>query len=37
MNGTWHPGRALNGDERLFLIPSDEIGAVRISLLLTNL
>ena len=36
VNGTWHPGRALNGDERLFLIPSDEIGAVRIRLLRTN-
>ena len=37
VDGTWRRGRALNGDERLFLIPSDEIGAVRIRLLRTNI
>jgi len=29
----WVPGRALNGDERLFLLPADDLGAVRIRLL----
>lgn len=32
-SGRWVPGRALNGDERLFLLPFDGIGAVRIRLL----
>jgi len=32
-NGEWVPGRALNGDERLFLLPFDGLGAVRIRLL----
>jgi hypothetical protein len=32
-SGDWVPGRALNGDERLFLLPLDGIGAVRIRLL----
>ena len=31
--GRWVPGRALNGDERLFLLPFDDLGAVRIRLL----
>jgi hypothetical protein len=31
--GRWVPGRALNGDERLFLLPADDLGAVRIRLL----
>ena len=31
--GRWVPGRALNGDERLFLLPFEGIGAVRIRLL----
>jgi len=31
--GRWVPGRALNGDERLFLLPFDDISAVRIRLL----
>src|SRR3954466_14066580 len=32
-SGDWVPGRALNGDERLFLLPLDGLGAVRIRLL----
>jgi hypothetical protein len=32
-SGQWLPGRALNGDERLFLLPFDGLGAVRIRLL----
>ncbi len=32
-SGRWVPGRALNGDERLFLLPFDDLGAVRIRLL----
>jgi hypothetical protein len=32
-SGRWVPGRALNGDERLFLLPLDGLGAVRIRLL----
>jgi hypothetical protein len=32
-SGRWLPGRALNGDERLFLLPFDGLGAVRIRLL----
>ncbi len=31
--GTWQPGRVLNGDERLMLLPIDRIGMVRIRLL----
>ena len=31
--GRWVAGRSLNGDERLFLLPFDGIGAVRIRLL----
>jgi len=31
--GRWVPGRLLNGDERLFVLPSDDIAAVRIRLL----
>jgi hypothetical protein len=31
--GRWVPGRALNGDERLFLLPFDDLGVVRIRLL----
>jgi hypothetical protein len=31
--GRWLPGRALNGDERLFLVPAGEVAAVRIRLL----
>jgi hypothetical protein len=31
--GGWVPGRVLNGDERLFLLPADDIAAVRIRLL----
>ena len=33
VDGRWVPGRALNGDERLFLLPFDGLGAVRIRLL----
>ncbi len=29
----WQPGRALNGDERLSIVPTNRIGAVRIRLL----
>lgn len=29
----WKAGRALNGDERLSLVPTDRIGAIRIKLL----
>ena len=32
-NGEWVPGRALNGDERLFILPFDRLGVVRIRLL----
>ena len=32
-SGRWVPGRVLNGDERLFLLPGDDIGVVRIRLL----
>jgi hypothetical protein len=32
-SGRWVPGRALNGDERLLLLPGDDIGIVRIRLL----
>jgi hypothetical protein len=32
-DGVWMPGRALNGDERLSLLPNDRIGVVRIRLL----
>jgi Domain of unknown function (DUF5597)/Beta-galactosidase len=35
-NGSWRPGRELNGDERLFLVPPDDFGAVRIRLLITS-
>jgi beta-galactosidase GanA len=31
--GRWRPGRALNGDERLFTLPPGGIGAVRVRLL----
>ena len=31
--GTWVPGRLLNGDERLFVLPADDLGMVRIRLL----
>jgi hypothetical protein len=31
--GRWVPGRALNGDERLFILPFDDLGVVRIRLL----
>ena len=32
-DGTWVPGRVLNGDERLFVVPADDLGMVRIRLL----
>jgi hypothetical protein len=32
-SGRWVPGRALNGDERLFLLPFEGLGTVRIRLL----
>lgn len=32
-NGRWTRGRLLNGDERLHVVPLDEIGAARITLL----
>jgi Domain of unknown function (DUF5597)/Beta-galactosidase len=32
-SGRWVPGRALNGDERLLLLPADDLAAVRIRLL----
>jgi hypothetical protein len=31
--GRWVPGRVLNGDERLFVLPADDVAAVRIRLL----
>jgi beta-galactosidase GanA len=31
--GRWVPGRVLNGDERLFILPADDIASVRIRLL----
>src|SRR4051794_22591191 len=31
--GRWMPGRVLNGDERLFVLPADDVAAVRIRLL----
>src|SRR3954468_24547181 len=31
--GRWVPGRLLNGDERLFVLPADDVAAVRIRLL----
>jgi hypothetical protein len=31
--GKWIPGRTLNGDERFFLFPADDIRIVRIKLL----
>jgi hypothetical protein len=31
--GRWVPGRVLNGDERLFVLPADDLGVVRIRLL----
>ena len=34
-NGRWVAGRVLNGDERLQLVPVDDVGAVRIRLLRT--
>ncbi|WP_344780580.1 DUF5597 domain-containing protein [Microbacterium kribbense] len=33
VDGQWMPGLALNGDERLCLLPTDEIGVVRVRLL----
>ncbi|ADP83631.1 glycoside hydrolase family 35 [Pseudofrankia inefficax] len=33
IQGTWVPGRSLNGDERFFLFPNDELRVVRIGLL----
>jgi len=32
-DGRWVEGRALNGDERLRVLPFDEVGAVRIRIL----
>ena len=32
----WQPGRVLNGDERLYLVPIDHLGVVRIRLLRTT-
>jgi len=32
VDGSWMPGRSLNGDERLRILPLDEVGAVRIRL-----
>jgi beta-galactosidase GanA len=32
-SGRWVPRRVLNGDERLFLLPADDVGVVRIRLL----
>jgi hypothetical protein len=32
-DGRWVPGRVLNGDERLFILPFDGLGVVRIRLL----
>lgn len=32
VDGSWVPGRSLNGDERLRILPLDEVGAVRIRL-----
>ena len=33
IDGEWMPGRVLNGDERLQLLPVESVGAVRIRLL----
>jgi beta-galactosidase GanA len=35
-DGEWIPGRVLNGDERLSILPFDELGMARIRLLRTN-
>jgi hypothetical protein len=35
-DGAWRPGRVLNGDERLYLVPPDDLGAGRIRLLRTS-
>ncbi|MET0728634.1 MAG: DUF5597 domain-containing protein, partial [Acidimicrobiales bacterium] len=32
-DGQWLPGRTLNGDERYFMFPHDELRTVRIELL----
>jgi hypothetical protein len=32
-DGHWVPGRVLNGDERLFVLPADDVAAVRIRLM----
>jgi hypothetical protein len=32
VDGSWMPGRSLNGDERLRILPLDEVGVVRIRL-----
>jgi beta-galactosidase GanA len=36
VDGEWIPGRVLNGDERLGILPFDELGMARIRLLRTN-
>ena len=33
--GRWSGGRLLNGDERLHVVPIDDLGAARITLLRT--
>ena len=33
VDGTWVPGRNLNGDERLEIVPMDELGLARVRLL----
>ena len=33
--GRWSGGRLLNGDERLHVVPFDDLGAARITLLRT--
>ncbi len=33
--GMWRPGRVLNGDERLYVVPLDDLGIVRVRLLRT--
>ena len=34
--GTWRPGRVLNDDEWLYLVPPGDVGAVQIRLLRTD-
>ncbi|MFC7572705.1 DUF5597 domain-containing protein [Klenkia terrae] len=33
VDGAWVPGRLLNGDERLFVLPGERLGMVRVRVL----